>query len=385
MILGCATAMACGCSSGVFEVRVETLRGQIVPSFFDGTADVVEAGRETWLVAESSHVVAEVKIKVGDNVQPGTELVVFRPRDTGVVAKKSAAVRRLEKQIGVLEKAIVRNQAKNASLTSRRLALSESVTEKGPKPPKAAKLRQKRLASLDLQIAGLAKSVDRMQKKLAALCEQKAAFEPSPVAADIAHDLAVGAPLQSLVADVAVEAGQRVSQGDRLVLLKDDRIFTLSFVLDAGAMSMSQPVQVALNETRMLSGTVSAIEPMAPKQRVRVVVHIPSGQPVPTAAARFRLVRRLEAPVYQVPGTAIGSSAGAPCVFVVAENRVRAVGVSIVKRESDMATVQDPSGTLFDGQSFVAALVNGGKERNVMDLSDKNPVRPVAATAPATK
>ena len=378
MILGCVAAMASGCSSGVFEVEVASLRAHTVPRFFDGTATSIETGRETWLVAEADHVIAEVKVKVGDRIPPGTLLVVFRPSESGVTPKKTAVVKRLEDRMRVLAKGLERNQKKSAALVSRRAALNGRATAPKGGVSRAARLDRKRLASLDQQIAKLMKAAAGMEASLAALQNQLTPLKPQPISTELTRDLAVWAPFEGVVADLPIEAGQRVSTGDRLVLLRDDRTLALTFVVDAGVVTVGQPAQVALDEEQMLSGTVVAVEPESPRQLARVVVHSPGRESIPTVAGRFRFVRSLEALVYQVPVTAVGTSDGAPCVFVVADHRARAVAVTIMGTKPDTLTVHDPSGALFDGQPFVAALVDGNDRRSVTGLSDKNPVQPIA-------
>ncbi len=302
--------------------------------------------RRAEISAEASGLVLERPVEEGQRVEQGTLLLKVDDRD---------------QQIALLEAEadLLKAQATYAVSTSRddtptstdttRLVLAREALRQAEEAFNRGLLtqaeRQEARRRFDAAEVLVGKQRGAVQAVTAGLAQAEQNLERSRLALSRTRIIA---PFTGRVADLEVEAGQRVATGQIvLTLLEDDRMKVAVDVLEADLVRMrvgaTARVRVPALEGRLFAGTIYAINPsIDPKTgtgRVTVALPNPQRQLIAGLFAYVELETQRLAERLVVPADAVLVRQGRDLVFCIEDGRAQWTYVTVGERSGDEVEV----------------------------------------------
>lgn len=329
------------------EARIEVV--VVHPADFSLRAEAtghLAPWRRAELSAEASGLVLERPVEEGQRVGHGTLLLKLDDRDQQIefqeaeaeVLKARAAYAVNMRTDGALAPgdttrlAMAREALQQAHAAFDRGSLTQEDVQEARRRFEAEEvLAGKQRGAVQAVTAGLTQAEQRLERARLALSRTR-----------------ITAPFDGRVADLEVEAGQRVAPGQKvLTLLEDNRMKVAVDVLEADLVRMrvgvTARVRVPALEGKLYAGTIYAINPsIDPKTgtgRVTVALPNPQGQLIAGLFAYVELETQRLAERLVVPADAVLVRQGRDLVFSIKNGRAQWTYVTVGERSGDEVEV----------------------------------------------
>ena len=310
-----------GCSSpppaapvepeAVSGISVATVQKSTVPDFFEAVG-AVHAGQTSQIASQMMGTILEMRVREGDQVEPGQVLAVIDDSQARATVEQSvAAVSAAEKQVSAAAAAL--------SLAESTLGRYRELYEKKSVSSQEFDEAQSRYQSAQAQHE--AAQAGQAQAE-AALARSRAALAFSQVRA----------PFAGVVTERRADPGSLASPGAPLFTLEDRRAYRLEVTVDEssiGSVRAGQTAAVRVDslERAELSGRVSQIVPAADPASHSFLVKITLPQNSGLRSGLFGRARftRGERTALLIPRAAVIARGQMQGVYVIGENQVAAL------------------------------------------------------------
>jgi RND family efflux transporter MFP subunit len=308
--------------------------------------------------AEAAGVVRQVLVEMGQEVRVGDPLVRLEPRELALaLARAESALMQTRAQLGMHgplndrddpppdeEVASVKTALANRDDARANFARAENLSGRGLMAPADYLTAQTRLK---VNEAACQAALDNVRSLKASLQDRRAAYD---LAQKKLNDATVKAPISGAVSERLVQGGEFISERAQVATIVQMNPLKLRTGVQeryAGAIKPGQGVEFRVESfgDQVFKGTVAFVSPSI-EQTMRtftVEAAVPNDDRrlKPGFFAKGVIFTNKDEGVLAIPDNAIATFAGVSSAYVVEDNKIRQVTVSLGVRQGNLWEVTD--------------------------------------------
>jgi membrane fusion protein (multidrug efflux system) len=305
--------------------------------------------------AEAAGVVESVSVQLGDEVQPGQELVRLNPRELELARQRAeSALKQTEAQLGMVDD--TSPPLPDAQIATMRTAAA-NLEDARTQNQRAEQLATRGLlASADLETtrtklkvaeAEYQAAIETVRSLRASLEDRRAAYE---LAQKKLSDAVIRAPVAGAVSERLVQPGEFIKEDTPVITLVQVDPLKLSTAAQekyAGALKPGMPVQFSVESypNEIFRGRIAFVSPVVDQATRTFVVEaqLPNADRrlKPGFFAKGAITTHTDDNVIAAPEDAVSTLAGVSTVFVIEEGKVRSQAVTLGVHEGTLIEIRE--------------------------------------------